>query len=77
MDPLYFELRAWRSDVAGGMGVPEFAVLPDATLQAIADSAPQDWLGLTGIPGLGPRALIKFGSRLLQIVAAQSIRAQA
>jgi superfamily II DNA helicase RecQ len=49
------------------MGVPDYAVLPDAVLARIAQQRPQDRDGLRVIEGLGPRALAKWGDTLLSL----------
>jgi superfamily II DNA helicase RecQ len=65
--PLHQALRDWRRTVADGMGVPDYAVLPDAVLARIAQQRPQDRDGLRVIEGLGPRALAKWGDTLLSL----------
>src|SRR6476661_3066236 len=57
-------LEAWRRRVARESGVPEYAVLGNAALDALA-TADQPSLA-----GLGPRARAKYGDDLLRIVAA-------
>jgi hypothetical protein len=57
-------LEAWRRRVAREAGVPEYAVLGNAALAALA-TADQPSLA-----GLGPRARAKYGDDLLRIVAA-------
>jgi ATP-dependent DNA helicase RecQ len=57
-------LEAWRRRTAFESGVPEYAVLGNAALEALA-TADQPSLA-----GLGPRARAKYGGDLLRIVAA-------
>jgi len=57
-------LEAWRRRTARESGVPEYAVLGNATLEALA-TADQP-----SLVGLGPRARAKYGDDLLRIVAA-------
>jgi ATP-dependent DNA helicase RecQ len=57
-------LEAWRRRTAREAGVPEYAVLGTAALEALATA---DRPSLTG---LGPRARAKYGDDLLRIVAA-------
>jgi ATP-dependent DNA helicase RecQ len=65
--PLVKALQQWRTGVAQEMGVPAYAVLTDAVLSTIARSRPASRPELARIPGLGPRALAKFGDALLAI----------
>jgi ATP-dependent DNA helicase RecQ len=66
-NPLQQILEHWRAGVARDMGVPVYVVLPDSTLQAIAQERPQSRLDLARIRGIGPRALAKFGDDLLHL----------
>lgn len=47
------------------MGVPPYVVLPDAVLTTIVARRPASRPELARIPGLGPRALAKFGDTIL------------
>jgi len=57
-------LEAWRRRTAREAGVPEYAVLGNATLDTLAEAADPS------LAGLGPRARAKYGDELLRIVAA-------
>jgi ATP-dependent DNA helicase RecQ len=67
-DPIYLRLEAWRTEVAGKMGVPDYVVLPDAVLRAVSARRPETRVDLAGIRGVGPRALAKFADDLLRLV---------
>ena len=57
-------LAAWRRRTAREAGVPEYAILGNATLETLA-AAPTPSLA-----ALGPRARAKYGDELLRLVAA-------
>ena len=62
-------LEAWRRRVAKVAGVPEYLVLRDAAVDALATAEVRDGAALAGIPGVGPRALAKHGEELLRLIA--------
>jgi ATP-dependent DNA helicase RecQ len=68
-DPVLASLQHWRGGIAETMGVPDYAVIPDGVLHAIASAQPRSRLDLARIKGVGPRTLAKFGDDLLGIVA--------
>ncbi len=68
-DPCLQRLLAWRRETARSMGVPDYVVLTEATLRALAQSRPTTRAALVGQSGLGPRALSKWGSELLRILS--------
>jgi hypothetical protein len=51
------------------MGVPGFRVLSDAAIDALTAGLAHDRASLARLPGIGPRALAKFGDELLCLVA--------
>ena len=57
-------LEAWRRHAAREAGVPEYLILGDAALAALAAAT------TPSLAGLGPRARAKHGDELLRIVAA-------
>jgi ATP-dependent DNA helicase RecQ len=57
-------LEAWRRHIARESGLPEYTVLGNATLEALATAHQPS------LDGLGPRARAKYGNDLLRIVAA-------
>ena len=71
-DPLLESLKSWRAGAARDMGVPNYAVISNAVLQAICGAKPRNRVDLSRIRGVGPRTLSKFGDDLLSIVASRS-----
>jgi ATP-dependent DNA helicase RecQ len=65
-DPVLASLQRWRGGIAETMGVPEYAVIPDGVLHAIASAQPRSRLDLARIKGVGPRTLARFGDDLLR-----------
>ncbi|MBP8286373.1 MAG: DNA helicase RecQ [Rhodoferax sp.] len=65
-------LKAWRFDVAKEHNLPAYVIFHDATLAAIAQSAPQSLDDLQGISGIGARKLEAYGAAVLQVVAVAS-----
>ncbi|MDO5729595.1 MAG: ATP-dependent DNA helicase UvrD2, partial [Actinomycetaceae bacterium] len=65
---LFEELKQWRHDVAQTLSRPEFMILTDQTLLAIADAKPRTLVQLGKIRGIGAVKLEQFGSQLLAIV---------
>jgi len=61
-------LERWRDDVSRTMGVSAYQVLSDAALDALAAGEVRDRSSLARLPGVGPRALAKFGDELLRLV---------
>ncbi len=70
--PIRSALVGWRARTAAAMGVPDFRVLNDATIAALASGAVRNHASLAGVPGIGPRTLAKFGEELLRLVAEHS-----
>ncbi|WP_170149921.1 HRDC domain-containing protein, partial [Rhodoplanes roseus] len=69
-ETLLARLKAWRSEVARGRGVPAYVVLHDATMEGIAAARPTTLDALRGIPGIGDKKLEHYGPDLLAIVRA-------
>jgi superfamily II DNA helicase RecQ len=69
-DPRQRALERWRHGVAVALGVPEYVVLRNTALTAIATSDVRDGRALAALPGLGPRTLAKHGEALLRVIAA-------
>ena len=65
----YDALVAWRSKVAKERSFPAYCVFTDATLMAIAETAPADTDGLLAIPGVGRSKLEQYGQAVLDILA--------
>jgi ATP-dependent DNA helicase RecQ len=70
------DLIEWRAHTAAAMAVPAYLVLGDETLRAIARAKPCDRTALARLPGLGPRALAKFGDDLLRLIHSPSSRSE-
>ena len=64
-------LRSWRREEAASLGAPAYAVLTDATLEAIAERRPTTEQELLAIPGMGPVKIDRYGARILALLAAQ------
>jgi DNA helicase-2/ATP-dependent DNA helicase PcrA len=70
-DPAVIDaLRAWRASAARAAGVPAHVLLHDATLAAVAVRRPATADELLGVPGLGPVKVARFGTVLLDLMAA-------
>jgi DNA helicase-2/ATP-dependent DNA helicase PcrA len=61
-------LRDWRSRTAAEAKVPAYVVFTDATLVAIAETAPRDTAGLAAVPGVGAAKLNKYGETVLGLL---------
>jgi len=69
-DEVLFEnLREWRTVQAGEQKVPAYVIFTDATLQAIAETKPQDVPGLARIPGVGKVKLDRYAEEVLALCA--------
>nr|MBA3495959.1 ATP-dependent DNA helicase RecQ [Gemmatimonadales bacterium] len=68
--PRRLVFEAWRRRVARDAGVPEYVVLKNRVLDALLATHPRDARALAAVPGLGPRALAKYGDALLAMIAA-------
>ena len=69
--PLFEELRRWRSQQAKAASVPAFVIFDDKTLTEVAARRPTDRAGLLAVPGIGPVKLERYGDDLLAVVAGQ------
>jgi len=67
---LFDRLKAWRGAEARSQSVPAYVVLHDSTLAQIARDRPRDLGALGGIGGIGAKKLEKYGTALLDLVAA-------
>jgi DNA helicase-2/ATP-dependent DNA helicase PcrA len=67
-DPLFDDLRAWRSERAKADGVPAYVVAHDSTLAAIAEARPRSLEFLALVKGLGPTKLDRYGPDILAVV---------
>lgn len=62
-------LGAWRADAASRAGVPEFMVLTQDTLAAVAERMPRTLRELEAVPGIGPAKLGSYGEDIVAVVA--------
>ena len=62
-----FALHAWREGVAKDLDVPPFKVLGNQQLMALAEQPPESLAALGEVPGVGPRAVRRWGRELLQL----------
>jgi ATP-dependent DNA helicase RecQ len=67
-EAVFEELRAWRGATAKEQGVPAYVVFHDATLRAIAVTAPATLAELAGINGVGESKLAKYGEGILGVL---------
>ncbi len=66
--PVEAALKEWRKSVAQKQGVPAFRIMTDRVLQAIADEQPRTAADLLAIPGIGIKAVEKFGAQIYRIL---------
>lgn len=60
----------WREGVAQGLNVPPFRVLSSEVVLRLAEEPPSDLAALARVPGVSPRVVRRWGSEILQAVAA-------
>ena len=65
---LFEALRALRTQLARGQGVPPYVVFGDATLIQMARLKPEDAAGLLTITGVGEHKLSRYGSDFLAVI---------
>jgi DNA topoisomerase-3 len=70
-DRLFEALKTWRLGEARRRRIPAFRIMPNRTLQAIAEALPRDERELLAVHGMGPTLVDKYGSQLLAIVASK------
>ena len=63
------KLTEWRTGRCTTDGVPAYVVMDNATLDAIAEVAPETLVALGRIKGIGPAKLDRYGADILGIVA--------
>ncbi len=62
-------LAAWRTERSRADGVPAYIVLDNATLDAIAEAAPEGLVALGRVRGIGPTKLDRYGDEILGVLA--------
>ncbi len=67
-EAIFEQLRAWRGSTAKEQGVPAYVVFHDATLRAIAVTAPATLGELAAINGVGESKLAKYGEGILGVL---------
>lgn len=65
---LYTMIKEWRDAEAGRQGVNRYQVLPQKTIQELADKLPADIEALDFIHGLGRVRIEQYGNILLKII---------
>ncbi len=65
-------LKAWRAGIAREHNLPAFVIFHDATLRAIAESAPHQLRDLEGIAGMGVKKLEAYGAEVVRVCAAET-----
>jgi DNA helicase-2/ATP-dependent DNA helicase PcrA len=65
------QIKAWRLEAARSSGVPAYAILHDATVEALAAMRPTTSEELMAVPGLGPVKAGRYGPSLLALVGAR------
>jgi ATP-dependent DNA helicase RecQ len=63
----YINLKVWRAEVANEHNLPAYVIFHDATMAAIAETAPQRLSDLQGISGLGVKKLEANGAQVLKV----------
>jgi ATP-dependent DNA helicase PIF1 len=72
-DPQLFEkLKAWRVNQARKEKIAPFMIAHNTSLMAVASAKPTSSQQLLGLPGFGKAKVEKYGSDILEIVAANS-----
>lgn len=67
---MYAAFKIWRKDRAQEIGIPEFMILHNQSLVAIAKAKPQRPEDLPMIKGLGQQKITRYGDDILAIVNA-------
>jgi ATP-dependent DNA helicase RecQ len=63
-------LRSWRLERARVDGAPAYHILHDSTLLELARLAPGSTVELLGVKGIGPAKAERYGSEILEVIAA-------
>ncbi len=67
-DNVFEALKEWRRHVASEAGLPAYTVMHDRALAELANALPDKISELSGIHGLGPAKIAKYGSSLLEVI---------
>lgn len=66
--PLEAALKEWRKTQALKSKVPAFRIMPDKVLLAIAEERPRNAAELLRIPGIGVKAVEKYGAQIYRVL---------
>ncbi len=69
-DVLFAQLHGWRAQRAATAKIPAYAIFTDATLVAIAESAPRGLEKLAQVPGVSRAKLTEYGAEVLELISA-------
>lgn len=69
METIYSRLRQWRRQRAKELNLPDYFILSNAHLAALAVICPTTAEQLAACPGLGPKKLTQFSEELLALVS--------
>ncbi|MFA5031697.1 MAG: RecQ family ATP-dependent DNA helicase [bacterium] len=67
-DKIYQILKKWRFEKAKESNLPTYCILPNATLNNIAERKPTSILELLDIKGLGKKTIKKFGEEIIELI---------
>ena len=67
-EALFQALRTWRLEQARAQEVPPYVVFHDSHLRAVAAHRPVTLAALSGLKGVGPRKLEKYGAAVIELV---------
>jgi ATP-dependent DNA helicase RecQ len=64
-EPVFQQLRAWRTATAKELGMPAYVIFHDATLRQIATESPSTLAELGTVSGVGETKLARYGQQIL------------
>ena len=64
-EPVFQQLRAWRTATAKEQGMPAYVIFHDATLRQIAAESPATLAELGKVSGVGETKLARYGQQIL------------
>ena len=65
---LYNQLKEWRDGEAERLGVNRYQIMPQKTIQELADRLPADLPSLSNIHGLGDKRIEQYGNVILKMI---------
>ncbi|NLL29240.1 MAG: AAA family ATPase [Bacteroidales bacterium] len=66
---LYYILKAWRDETAENSGLERYRILPNASLEEMANKLPTSIPELAKVKGFGKKKIDYFGNDLVKIIA--------